>query len=62
MIGGVLGLVGLGNVIGSQKTTPRDDRSRVRRSALLFPARMELWETPVEGAFEIKEAAEEVAV
>jgi hypothetical protein len=28
MMGGVLGLVGLGIVSGSQKTTPRDVRSR----------------------------------
>ena len=61
MIGGVLGLVGLGRVMGSQKTTPRDVRSLNSRSALLFPARIELWETPVDGAFEISEAAEDVA-
>ena len=42
MIGGVLGLVGLGRVMGSQKTTPRDDRSFSNRSALLFPANIEL--------------------
>ena len=62
MIGGVLGLVGLGRVIGSQKTTPLDVLSFKGRSTfLLFPARMELCETPVEGAFEIREAADEVA-
>ena len=61
MIGGVFGLVGLGRVIGSQKTTPLDVRSFVKRSALLFPEKIELCETPVEGALEMSEAAEEVA-
>jgi hypothetical protein len=61
MIGGVLGLVGLGRVIGSQKTTPLDIRSFDNRSALLFPDKMELCETPVEGALEMSDAAEDVA-
>ena len=60
-MGGVLGFVGLGSVKGSQKTTPFDDLSLAGLSFLLVPARMELCETPVEGAFEISEAAEEVA-
>ena len=60
MIGGVLGLVGLGNVIGSQKTTPRDVLSLTGRSKF-FPDKIELWDTPVDGAFEMRDAAEEVA-
>lgn len=56
-MGGLFGFVGLGKVIGSQKTTPLELRSR--RSAL---ARIELCEIPVLGALDIKDWAEDVAV
>ena len=48
IIGGLLGFVGLGSVNGSQKTTPREALS----SDFCLPddCRMELCETPVEGA------------
>ena len=57
MMGGLLGLVGLGRVRGSQKTTPRDARSLV-----LVPDRMDDCDTPVDGALSINEAADGVAV
>ena len=60
MIGGLFGLVGLGNVIGSQKTTPLDDRSRFSGFSALD--KMELCDTPVEGAFDMRAEAEGVAV
>lgn len=56
-MGGLFGLVGLGSVIGSQKTTPLE--------ALSFLSgldRIELCETPVDGALEISDAADGVAV
>ena len=56
-----MGFVGLGSVKGSQKTTPLDVLSLEGLSFLFVPDRMELCETPVEGAFEINEAAEDVA-
>ena len=60
IMGGLLGLVGLGKVNGSQNTTPLEDDL----SPLLFPLppKIELCETPVEGALSINEAAEGVAV
>ena len=59
MMGGLLGFVGLGRVRGSQKT--------IRRGApcLLPPDpadNMDDWETPVEGARSINDAADGVAV
>ena len=60
IIGGLFGLVGLGSVNGSQKTTPLDDLSLL--PALLLPPNIELCETPVEGARSIREAADGVAV
>ena len=56
----MLGLVGLGKVIGSQKTTPREDRSFFSGFSAL--ARIELCEIPVLGALEISDAADGVAV
>lgn len=58
MIGGVFGFVGEGRVIGSQKTTPFEPRFS------FFSAfdKMELWEIPVEGAREMRDCAEGVAV
>ena len=71
MIGGLLGLVGLGSVKGSQKTTPREallglpliTASLASEAATSFSlvAKIELCETPVEWDFEINEAAEGVA-
>ena len=70
MIGGLLGLVGLGSVKGSQKTTPREallglliTASLASEAATSFSlvAKIELCDTPVEWDFEINEAAEGVA-
>lgn len=61
MIGGVLGFVGLGKVSGSQNATARDVRSRGGRSLFWWLESMELWGTPVDGAFEIRDAAAGVA-
>ena len=70
MIGGLLGLVGLGSVKGSQKTTPREALLGLSLTASLaseavtsfsLVAKIELCETPVEWDFEINEAAEGVA-
>ena len=69
MIGGLLGLVGLGSVKGSQKTTPREALLGLITASLAseavasfsLVAKIELCETPVEWDFEINEAAEGVA-
>lgn len=71
MIGGLLGLVGLGSVKGSQKTTPREAllglsltaslASEAEATSFSLVAKIELCETPVEWDFEINEAAEGVA-
>ena len=61
-----MGLVGLGKVSGSQKTTPLDDllglASAVVLSTSLPTARMELCDTPVECDLEIRAEAVGVAV
>ena len=59
-MGGLLGLVGLGRVMGSQKTTPLEDLSFF--SGFSDLAKMELCDIPVLGAREISDAAEGVAV
>lgn len=71
IMGGLLGLVGLGKVNGSQKTTPLEALllavpllgipSISDVDSLSLVERMELCETPVECDFEIKLAAEGVA-
>ena len=50
MMGGLLGLVGLGRVSGSQNTTPRDLEILMpfSGSVLSLHAKMEDWDTPVE--------------
>ena len=68
-MGGLLGLVGLGSVRGSQKTTPLEalealeslDDSVFCTSAFSLEAKIELCDTPVECDFEMSEAAEGVA-
>lgn len=65
MMGGLLGLVGLGRVIGSQKMARLPfSLGGLKGSASLFSlvARIEDWLTPVDGAFAIREAALGVAV
>lgn len=70
MIGGLLGLVGLGRVKGSQKTTPLDDLLALGNaqgwpSTLSFDnsfERIELWDTPVECDLEMRADAVGVAV
>ena len=64
-----MGLVGLGKVNGSQKTTPLEARldlavvlSMASMAFSLLTDRMELWLTPVECDLEISEAAVGVAV
>lgn len=75
MIGGVLGLVGLGSVIGSQNTARRPfSRGGLNGSGSDWPAppppppapspllaRIEDWDTPVDGARAISDAAFGVA-
>jgi hypothetical protein len=60
MMGGLLGLVGLGRVIGSQKTTPRELLSLLSGLSGRVE-RIEYCETPVHGALLIKADAEGVA-
>lgn len=62
MIGGWFGFVGLGRVRGSQKTTPREDRSFFSEAGFSGFKSMELCDTPVHGALEIREAAAGVVV
>jgi len=58
-MGGLFGLVGLGRVIGSQNTA----RLALSRGGLngshsfSFVARIDDWDTPVEGALAIRDAA-----
>jgi len=67
MIGGLLGLVGLGSVKGSQKTTPLEallglmTASLASEASFSLVAKIELCDTPVEWDFEMSEAAEGVA-
>ena len=64
MMGGLLGLVGLGRVIGSQNIALRPfSRGGLNGSdSFSFEASIEDWETPVEGALAMSEAAFGVAV
>ena len=61
-----MGLVGLGKVSGSQKTTPLDDLLGLASAAVLSTslptARMELCDTPVECDLEMRAEAVGVAV
>lgn len=65
IMGGLLGLVGLGRVNGSQKTTPLDALLLTvegSTSGFSFEDKMELCETPVEWDLEMRLAAVGVAV
>lgn len=66
MIGGLFGFVGLGNVSGSQKTTPLEDLfvliPLLSTSDFSLLDKIEDCETPVECDFEMSEAAVGVAV
>lgn len=59
IIGGLFGLVGLGRVIGSQNTARRAlSRGGLKGSlSFSFVARIDDWDTPVEGALAIRDAA-----